>query len=96
MPREWSSTDRYRSNRQPQTRGLTLIRRYAHGEKLTESQMEAMRAAMYLIEQYVRPPRGWEHFRWQGPDHFIENIWPEIKDRSDVMNGNFGDGSKAP
>lgn len=96
MARGWSSTDRVHSNTSPKTRGLTLIRRYASGEQLTESQLEAMRAAMYLIEQYYRPPRAWEQFRWKGPDHFMENIWPELTERSDVMNGYFGDGSKTP
>lgn len=96
MPRAWSSTDRYRSNEDPSTRGLGLIRRYAKGEQLNQEQLRAMRASMYLIVQYFRPPQAWEHFSWKGPEHFIGEIWPQVKDRPDLMHGFFADGSKTP
>lgn len=96
MARAWSSTDRYRSNHSPATRGLELVRRYASGEELSQAELQSMRAAMYLITQYVRPPRDWRHFQWEGPEHFMREIWPEVKDRQDLFHGFFGDGSKAP
>lgn len=96
MPRGWSSTDRYNSNLAPATRGLELVRRYAAGEQLTEAELGSMRATMYLIVQYVRPPRAWEDFSWQGPEHFVREIWPEVKDRADLIHGFFADGSKTP
>lgn len=96
MPRNWSSTDRYTSNDAPATRGLELIRRYAAGEELSERQLHSMRATMYLIAQFHRPPRRWEHFEWKGPDHFIREIWPEVEDRADLMHGFFADGSRTP
>jgi hypothetical protein len=51
---------------------------------------------MYLIVQYVHPPQDWEDFRWKGPEHFIREIWPQVKDRHDIMHGFFGDGGKSP
>lgn len=96
MSRDWSSSDRYTSNVDPATRGLDLIRRYVEGEELTESQLDAMRATMYLIAKHHRPPRQWEHFGWRGPDHFVREIWPEVKDRADLLHGYFADGSRTP
>ena len=77
MEKKWSSQFQ-ESQHSPQSRGLKLIRRYAEGETLSSQEMKAMRAAMYLLAQYVRPPRTWEDFHWSGPAHFIEEIWPEV------------------
>lgn len=95
MKKNWSQGP-YESNVSPGSQGLNLIRRYASGEKLSPQEMTTARAAMYLLTQYLLPPREWEGFRWQGPDHFIEKIWPQVKDRDDVFYGYFGDGGKAP
>lgn len=80
----------------PGTRGLNLILRYIAGDPLEAEEMAAMRAAMYLLVQYVIPARDWDAFRWLGEAHFVEEIWPLVKDRQDVMGGLFGDGAKAP
>ncbi len=95
MGKEWSSGP-YESNVSAGSRGLGLIRRYANGEELSASEIASMRAAMYLIVQYVHPPQDWEDFRWKGPEHFIRKIWPQVQDRYDIMHGFFGDGGKAP
>ena len=95
MPKPWSSGPN-ESSVSPGSHGLNLIRRYADGESLTPSEMVSMRAAMYLITQYVYPPRTWDDFRWEGPEHFIREIWPEVRDRSDIFHGFFGDGGKSP
>lgn len=80
----------------PGARGLNLIRRYIAGEELEAEDLAAMLAAMYLLVQYVNPPRDWDAFRWRGEAHFVEEIWPLVKNRQDVMGGLFGDGAKAP
>jgi hypothetical protein len=84
------------SNGSSGARGLNLIRRFAAGEALDAEEMAAMRAAMYLLVQYVNPPRDENAFRWHGPEHFMLEIWPKVKDRQEVMSGLFGDGAKAP
>lgn len=76
--------------------GLALIRAYAKGEKLTPEQMETMRGTMYLISLYYRPQREWEDFSWQGPDHFIKELWPKIEDRHDMLTGLFSHGEIKP
>lgn len=95
LSKPWSS-GAYESHSSPGTKGLSLIRRYAKGEELTDAQLASMRGAMYLIVQYARPPRDWEDFRWKGPEHFVREIWPRVKDRQDISHGYFGDGAKAP
>lgn len=77
-------------------RGIDLIHKYASGQELTESQMESMRATMYLITQYVGPPRDWVDFHWKGPEHFVREIWPQVKDRDDILHGFFSHGEKPP
>ena len=86
----------YESHVSQGSHGLNLIQRYAAGEELSPQEMTTAQAAMYLLTQYTFPSREWDGFRWQGPDYFIEEIWPQIKDRDDVFNGYFGDGGKAP
>ncbi len=84
------------SNTSAGSRGINLIRRFVHGEKLTSQEIDAMRATMYLLAQYASPALEWEEFRWKGVEHFIEKIWPEVRDRQDVRYGFFGDGLKSP
>jgi hypothetical protein len=76
--------------------GLELIHRYANGESFNGTQEEAMRAAMYLITMYMRPQRSWEKFQWQGADWFIDELWPQVKDRHEILNGLFGHGVVSP
>jgi hypothetical protein len=76
--------------------GLTLIRDYANGEKLTPEEMETMRGTMYLISLYLRPARQWEGFIWQGPDHFVKEMWPQIEDRYEMLSGLFSHGAVKP
>ncbi len=76
--------------------GLALIRAYAKGEELSLEQMEIMRGTMYLISLYLRPQRQWEDFVWQGPEHFIEVMWPQIEDRHDMLTGLFSHGEVKP
>lgn len=76
--------------------GLDLIRRYEQGEDLQPEQMESMRATMYLIYLYLYPQRAWEGFRWKGPDHFLEEIWPRVKERHAIQSGLFGHGAVSP
>jgi hypothetical protein len=77
--------------------GLSLIQRYAEGEKLDKGDMEAMKSVMYLISLYLKPQRSWEDFlAWKGPDHFIREIWPMIRDRSEIASGLFGHGAVSP
>lgn len=78
------------------SQGIELIRRYEEGEALDRVEFEAMRAAMYLLNQYASPSREWENFKWQGPEHFMREVWPKLKDRSDVLHGYFGHGGKSP
>lgn len=92
----WRNTLIFFINGSAGARGLDLIRRYAAGEDLDSEEVAAMRAAMYLLVQYVNPPRDENAFRWLGPEHFVLEIWPRVKDRQDVMHGLFGDGAKAP
>jgi hypothetical protein len=89
-----SSTFDRRQN--SQSYGLDLIRRHEDGEELEPDEMQAMRASMYLLTQYVNPPREWADFKWRGPDHFMREIWPKVKDRPEVLHGFFGPGTKAP
>jgi hypothetical protein len=77
-------------------RGLKLIERYANGEKLDEDQIQSMRAMMYLISRYLEPQRTWADFRWRGPEHFVKELWPKIKDRQELLNGQFGHGAVRP
>ena len=93
--KKWSN-DFPGSKHSPQSRGFELIRRYAEGEKLSPQEMKAMRATMYLLVQYVRPPRTWDDFHWSGPERFLEEIWPKVKDREDVLHAFFADGGKKP
>ena len=60
------------SNTSAGSRGINLIRRFVHGEKLTSQEIDAMRATMYLLAQYASPALEWEEFRWKGVEHFIE------------------------
>jgi hypothetical protein len=76
--------------------GLALIRAYAKGEKLTPEEMETMRGTMYLVSLYLRPQRQWEDFVWQGPDQFIEAMWPQIEDRHEMLSGLFSHGAVKP
>lgn len=77
-------------------RGLKLIDRYANGEMLDEEQIQSMRAMMYLISSYIKPQRVWADFRWQGPGHFVKELWPKIKERQEILNGQFGHGAVRP
>jgi hypothetical protein len=77
-------------------RGLRLIERYVNGEMLDEEQLQSMRAMMYLISSYIRPQRTVEDFRWSGPEHFVKEHWPEIKERQEYLNGQFGHGAIRP
>jgi hypothetical protein len=80
----------------PNARGLDLIRRYALGEELNQEELSAMRATMYLLAQYARPARDWQEFQWQGPEHFIREIWPVFDEETGVANNNFADGTVSP
>jgi hypothetical protein len=80
----------------PNARGLDLIRRYALGEELNQEELSAMRATMYLLAQYARPARDWQEFQWQGPEHFIREIWPDFNEETGVANNNFADGAVSP
>lgn len=80
----------------PNARGLDLIRRYAQGEQLTEEELSSMRATMYLLTQYARPARDWGGFQWQGPDHFIREVWPQLGEETAVSSNNFADGTVSP
>ncbi|NIM94701.1 MAG: hypothetical protein GTO18_13455 [Anaerolineales bacterium] len=84
------------SNMSAGSRGLDLIRRFVNSEELTSQEMDAMRATMYLLAQYVSPAREWDEFQWKGVEHFIEKIWPEVQDRQDIRHGDFGDGFRSP
>lgn len=77
-------------------RGLRLIERYVNGETLNEGQLQSMRAIMYLISRYLEPQRTWADFRWRGPEHFVAELWPTIKDRQEILNGQFGHGAVRP
>jgi hypothetical protein len=76
--------------------GIELILRHENGESLSPQEYQAMRAAMYLLNQYANPSREWDEFVWQGPEHFLREVWPKMKDRSDIMHGYFGHGEKSP
>lgn len=76
--------------------GLRLIRDYAKGERLNPQEHETMRGTMYLISLYLRPQRQWEDFVWQGPEHFIDEFWPQIEQRQDVLSGLFSHGEVKP
>ncbi|MGD2058263.1 MAG: hypothetical protein PVF85_08950 [Anaerolineales bacterium] len=76
--------------------GLALIRAYAQGEDLSPAEMETVRGTMYLISLYLRPQRQWEDFVWQGPDHFIKEMWPEVEGRHEMLNGLFSHGAVKP
>jgi hypothetical protein len=76
--------------------GLSLIERYARGEKLDEQEVQSMRATMYLVSNYLYPPRSWEDFYWRGPDHFVQDVWPKIRDRQELLSGLFGHGAISP
>jgi hypothetical protein len=77
--------------------GVNLIQRYADGENLDKQSMEAMMSTMYLIGLYLKPQRSWEDFlAWKGPDHFVREIWPTIKDRNEIASGLFGHGAISP
>jgi hypothetical protein len=80
----------------PHARGLDLIRRYARGEELDQEELDAMRATMYLLSQYARPARDWQHFQWQGPEHFVREIWPLFSEETGVVSNNFADGTVSP
>lgn len=80
----------------PGSQGLDFIRRYAVGEELSKPEMDRARAAMYLIAQFLYPARAWSEFKWRGAEHFLEEIWPEVRDRREIMHGLFGDGATAP
>ncbi|NIS80903.1 MAG: hypothetical protein GTO14_11985 [Anaerolineales bacterium] len=76
--------------------GLSLIERFARGEKLGHQEIQSMRATMYLLSNYAKPPRAWEDFRWRGQDHFIQEVWPLIRDRKELLSGLFGHGAVSP
>ena len=76
--------------------GLALIRGYAKGENLSPNELETMRGTMYLISLYLRPQRQWEDFVWQGPEHFVDQMWPQIEDRHEMLNGLFSHGAVKP
>lgn len=76
--------------------GLDLIRRYENGETFNGNSEEAMRSAMYLITLYTYPQRSWEKFEWLGPAWFMQNVWPEVKNRHEILNGLFGHGVVSP
>jgi hypothetical protein len=76
--------------------GITLIRNYAKGEDLSPEEMETMRGTMYLISQYLRPSSQWEDFAWQGAEHFVKEMWPQIEDRHEMLNGLFSHGAVKP
>ncbi|MEJ2550959.1 MAG: hypothetical protein P8Z42_01175 [Anaerolineales bacterium] len=77
-------------------RGLELIERYANGEALSDDECQSMRAVMYLISRYLQPPRLWADFRWRGPKYFVKELWPKIKERPELLNGQFGHGAVSP
>jgi hypothetical protein len=77
-------------------RGLELIERYANGEALSDDECQSMRAMMYLISRYLQPPRLRTDFHWRGPKYFVEELWPKIKDRPELLNGQFGHGAVSP
>ncbi len=77
-------------------RGLELIERFANGEALSDDECQSMRAMMYLISRYIVPPRTWADFRWRGPKHFVKELWPKIKERPELINGQFGHGAVSP
>jgi hypothetical protein len=58
--------------------------------------METMRGTMYLISLYLRPARQWEDFVWQGPDHFIKEMWPKVEERREILSGLFSHGTVKP
>lgn len=76
--------------------GLALLREYANGDDLNPEEMATMRATMYLISLYLRPQRQWEDFAWQGPEHFLKELWPAIEDRHEMLSGLFSHGSVKP
>jgi hypothetical protein len=77
-------------------RGLALIRAYAQGDELSPEQEDTMKGTMYLISLYLRPQRHWEDFVWQGPEHFINELWPQVEDRREILSGLFSHGSVKP
>ena len=76
--------------------GLDLIERYANGEALDDNHLQSMRAMMYLISRYLEHQRSWADFRWRGPEHFVEHLWPQIRARFEYLNGQFGHGAIRP
>jgi hypothetical protein len=80
----------------PNARGLDLVRRYAQGEQLSEEELSSMRATMYLLTQFARPARNWGDLKWQGPAHFIQEIWPLLSEETGVTTNNFADGTVSP
>jgi len=77
-------------------RGIRLIRRYAEGEALTTQDLAAMRATMYLIEQDFRPARTWSGFALQGPEAFLKEVWPRVREQSEILNDFYGHGAISP
>jgi hypothetical protein len=77
-------------------RGLKLIERYANGENLNDDQMQSMRAMMYLISRYIEPQRTWADFHWRGPEYFMKELGPKIKERQGLLTGQFGHGAVSP
>lgn len=76
--------------------GLALIRGYANGRELSPEELDTMRATMYLISLYLRPQHAWEDFKWQGPEYFIRELWPEVEERDEIISGLFSHGSVKP
>jgi hypothetical protein len=80
-------------NRSP---GIELLQRYADGEGLTEQEMETLRSTMYIIRQTFYPPRTWGSFQKLNVDQFMQEVWPEVRERFEVQTGLFEHGSVKP
>lgn len=78
------------------THGIELIKRYAAGEAVNGQDMDAMKAAMYLITLFHNSQRSWEHFQWHGPERFMRDVWPNVEKWSDIQSGLFGHGAISP
>jgi hypothetical protein len=79
-----------------QSPGIELLRRYADGEQLTSEEMESLRSMMYMIRQTYSPPRTWASFQGLSVEGFMQDIWPQVRERFEIQSGLFEHGAVKP
>lgn len=79
-----------------QAPGIELLRRYNDGEQLTQAELESLEAAVYLIQQTWEPPRSWNDMHPMGLETFMDQVWPQVRERLELSSGLFEHGSVKP